>query len=168
MIVLNYSTNVPKKSSLSSWILSTTPVLPTRMYWQPRSQGSLERGWDIDKLFQGNSKSVLIARPPPPPRGGWPGAWVGGGGRPVIQILTLFQIKNCHFPHPCSDQTSKIHTCFQTWPLDRNYVIISWIGAQTKKFFKCISNSHVSISFLFTWNWNNKYVHTLPQFPRKP
>ena len=28
--------------------------------------------------------------------------------RPVVQILTLFQIKTCNFPHPFSDQTSKI------------------------------------------------------------
>ena len=31
----------------------------------------------------------------------------------------------CNFPHPFSDQTSEIHTRFQTWPLSRNYVIIT-------------------------------------------
>ena len=25
--------------------------------------------------------------------------------------------QRCHFPHPFSDQTSKIHTRIQTWPL---------------------------------------------------
>ena len=35
---------------------------------------------------------------------------------PVLQILNLFQAKKCHFPPPFSDQTSKIHTRFQTWP----------------------------------------------------
>ena len=45
--------------------------------------------------------------------------------RLVLQILTLFQTKKCHFPHLLSDQTSKIHTHFQTWPLGRNYVIIT-------------------------------------------
>ena len=60
----------------------------------------------------------------------------GAGGRdsweflvgvccPVLQILTLFQTKKCLFLHPFSDQTSKIHTCFQTWSLGRNYVIIT-------------------------------------------
>ena len=39
--------------------------------------------------------------------------------------LTLFQTKRCHFPHLFSDQTSKIHTRFQTLPLGRNYVIIT-------------------------------------------
>ena len=29
------------------------------------------------------------------------------------------------FSHPFSDQTSKIHTSFQIWPLGRNYVIIT-------------------------------------------
>ena len=44
---------------------------------------------------------------------------------PKVQILTLFQRKKCNFPHPFSDQTSKIHTGFQIWPLVRNYVIIT-------------------------------------------
>ena len=88
--------------------------------------------------------------------------------RPVLQILTLFQTKKCNFPHPFSDQTSKIHTRFQTWPLGRNYVIITSIRAQTKKLFKSISNSHISLSFSLIWNWNDKYVHTLPYFRRKP
>ena len=105
---------------------------------------------------------------------------LGGGGRgvysweflvgvcrPVLQILTLFQTKKCHFPHPFSDQTSKIHTRFQTWPLGRNYVIITSIRAQTKKFFKCISNSHIFISFLFIWNWNDKYMYA-PVVPSNP
>ena len=60
---------------------------------------------------------------------------------PVLQILTPFQNK-CNFPHPFSDHTSKIHTHSQTRPLGRNYVIITYIRLQTKKFFKCISNSH--------------------------
>ena len=45
--------------------------------------------------------------------------------RPVLQILTLFQTKKCHFPRLLSDLASKIHTRFQTWPLSRNYVIIT-------------------------------------------
>ena len=49
-------------------------------------------------------------------------------------------------------QTSKIHTRFQTWPLGRNYVIMAYIIAQTKSLFKCISNSHISASFIFIWN----------------
>ena len=34
--------------------------------------------------------------------------------RPVLQILTLFQNKKCNFPHLFSDQTSNVHTRFQT------------------------------------------------------
>ena len=43
---------------------------------------------------------------------------LGGGCHPILQILPLFQTKKCHFefPHPFSDQTSKIHTRFQSWP----------------------------------------------------
>ena len=86
----------------------------------------------------------------------------------VLQILPRIQTKNYNYPHPFSDQTSKIHTRFQTWPLGRNYFIITQIRAQTQKLFKPIWNSHISLSFLLIWNCNDKNVHTLPQFPRKP
>ena len=53
--------------------------------------------------------------------------WARGGGDllvgvccPVLKILTRFQTKKCNFRHPFSDQTG-----FQTWPLGRNYVIIT-------------------------------------------
>ena len=48
----------------------------------------------------------------------WRGVLLGilGGGSLVLQILSLFQTKKCHFPHLFSDQISKIHTHFQTWP----------------------------------------------------
>ena len=39
---------------------------------------------------------------------------VVGACRPVLQILTLFQTKTCHFPYPFSDLTFKNHTRFQT------------------------------------------------------
>ena len=43
---------------------------------------------------------------------------LGGVCRPVLQILTLaISDHKCHFPHPFSNQTCKIHTRFQTWPL---------------------------------------------------
>ena len=60
--------------------------------------------------------------------GGWGYSWefLVGVCRLVLQILTLFQTaKNCNFPHPFSDPTSKIHTRFQTCPLGRNYVSIT-------------------------------------------
>ena len=43
----------------------------------------------------------------------------------VLQILDWFQTKKSNFPHLFSDQPSKIHTHFQTWPLGKNYVIIT-------------------------------------------
>ena len=48
--------------------------------------------------------------------GGYYWEFLVGVCRPVLQILTLFQTKKCHFPHPFSDQISKIHTHFQTVP----------------------------------------------------
>ena len=87
--------------------------------------------------------------------GGTPGnSWWGCAAR-FSKSLPDFGPKKYNFPHPFSDQTSKIHTCFQTWPLGTNYVIVS------KKFFKFISNSHSFLSFLLIWNWNDKYVHRL-------
>ena len=53
----------------------------------------------------------------------------GGGGHSWEFLagvcLTLFQTKKCYFPYLSSEQTSKIHTHFQTLPLGRNYVIIT-------------------------------------------
>ena len=45
--------------------------------------------------------------------------------RPVLQILTLFQTKKWHFPHPFSDLAFKIHTHFQTWFFLTNSIKIS-------------------------------------------
>ena len=100
--------------------------------------------------------------------GGYSWEFLVGVCRRVLQILPRIQTKNYNYPHPFSDQTSKIHTRFQTWPLGRNYFIITQIRAQTQKLFKPIWNSHISLSFLLIWNCNDKNVHTLPQFPRKP
>ena len=49
--------------------------------------------------------------------GGYSSKLSMGVCRPVLQILTLFQTKTCHFPHPFSDLASKVHTRFQTWLL---------------------------------------------------
>ena len=42
-----------------------------------------------------------------------------------LHILTLFQTQKYNFSPPFSDQTSKIDTRFQTWRLDRKFVIIA-------------------------------------------
>ena len=68
-------------------------------------------------------ESFCVRRRKMPGRYSW--EFLVGVCRPVLQILTLFQTKKCNFPHPFSDQTSKIHTRFQTCPLGRNYVIIT-------------------------------------------
>ena len=47
-------------------------------------------------------------------------------------MLYIFQTKKCNFPYPFSDQASRIHTRFQTWPVDRNYIIITLTRAQKK------------------------------------
>ena len=54
--------------------------------------------------------------------------------RSVLQILTLFQTKKCHFLHSFSDRASKIQTRFQTWP-PRNYIIITQLQEHQKKRF---------------------------------
>ena len=54
--------------------------------------------------------------PAPDPRKGVVLGILGGGWCPVLRILTLLQTKKCDFPHPFSEQISKIHTHFRTWP----------------------------------------------------
>ena len=145
--------------------------------------------------------------PAPYPRTGVLLGILGGGWCLVLRILILLHSKKCYFAHPFSDQISKIHTYFRTWPnLACSRLSDSWgdfpvfsrfifvfalsqfsgpsylgawnrlglirhklshhyqVRAETKKFSKCISNSHISISILFIWNWNDEYVHscTLP------
>ena len=141
------------------------------------------------------------------PGGGTTGnSWWGCSAR-FSESWPYCRPNNGHFPHPFSDQISKIHTHFRTWPnLACSRFSDSWgdspvfsrfifvfslsqfsgpnylralnrlglirqkfchhyqVRAETKKFSKCISNSHISISFLFIWNWNDKYIHscTLP------
>ena len=56
--------------------------------------------------------------------GGYSWEFLAGVCRPMLQILTLFQTKICHFLHPFLDLAPKIYTRFQTW-LPRNYVIIT-------------------------------------------
>ena len=51
--------------------------------------------------------------------GGYSWEFFVGVCRPVLQILIRFQIKKrCSFPHPFSDQTSKIHSRFQLLRLE--------------------------------------------------
>ena len=56
-----------------------------------------------DLFFRGTSWEFLV--------------WVC---RLVLRILTLFEPKKCHFPHPFSDLASKIHTRFPTWRWSQN------------------------------------------------
>ena len=59
------------------------------------------------------------------PGGGVLPGILGGGVAPGSPSLTRFQTKKCNFPHPFSDQTFKIHTRFQIWPLGRSYVMVT-------------------------------------------
>ena len=54
--------------------------------------------------------------PAPDPRRGVLLWILGVGGPPGSPNLTPFQTQKCRFPHSFSDQISKIHTHFQTWP----------------------------------------------------
>ena len=78
--------------------------------------------------------------------GGYSREFLVGVCRPVLHLLTLFQTKKCVFPHPFSDQTSKIHTHFQTWPLGRNYVSIC-LDYRAKK----ISSNAFRICIFLKW-----------------
>ena len=59
----------------------------------------------------------------PPPRSTpeTPGNFWWGVCHPVLQILTLFHTKKYNFPHPFSDQSSKIHTHLKGWSAIRGH-----------------------------------------------
>ena len=99
-----------------------------------------------------------------------------GGGGVLLGILSggacaarfskswpYFRPKNV-IPHPFSDQTSKIHTRFQTFPLGKNYVIITQLREQTKKIS---SNAfRICIFLLFSRSYSfgietiNTFIHS--------
>ena len=81
--------------------------------------------------------------------------------------------KKCYFPHPFSDLVSKIHTRFQTWKrvtkrnitcLHKTEIMSSLLRLKPpqKDFFNTISNSHITLSFLIIWNWNDEQTDTQP------
>ena len=39
-----------------------------------------------------------------------------------------------------------------------------WVKLQQKDFLKSISNAHITLSFLFIWNWNDEHINTQPYF----
>ena len=68
---------------------------------------------------------------------------VGGGVPPVLQILTLFETKKWHFPHPFSDLAYA-----------EIMLTLLKLEHQQKDFSKSISNCHspITLSFLFIYN----------------
>ena len=76
--------------------------------------------------------------------------------RPVLKIfLPDFRPKNV----PVLDQTSKIHTRFQTCPLGRNYVSIILIRARTKKNYS-IPFEFAYFSFLLSYSFEIETIKT--------
>ena len=67
---------------------------------------------------------------------------LGGGVQLIFQILTLFQTKKCHFPHPFSDLAFRWKLC---------HTVITYIRAQAK----ISSNAfriRILLFFLLIWN----------------
>ena len=92
---------------------------------------------------------------------------LGGGGyswellmgvcHPVLQILTLLQTKNAIF--------HTIHTRFLTSSLGRNYVIITYIRAQTKHFSNAFRiRIFAFLSYSFGIDTINTFIHV--SFPK--
>ena len=107
----------------------------------------------VARTFSDNlSRNSCIFKGIIKPGGDYSQEFLVGVCRPVLQILTLCQTKKCHF-----------HTRFQTRPVKSRYPFSDLafrqklcyhylVRAQTKKIFKSISNSHISLSFLLIWN----------------
>ena len=81
------------------------------------------------------------------------------GGRVPPRVLN---------PRPISDQNMSFST--PVFSPDHWQIMSSLLSLQRqqKTFLNSISNLYITLSFLFIWNWNNKYVYTLLWFPRKP
>ena len=83
--------------------------------------------------------------------------WEGCTSRVRVCLLVLHIIFRTR---KYKNRPLKIHTRFQTWPLFRNYFIITYISAPSQK--QTNSARCISCSILFTWNWNDKYVNFIP------
>ena len=71
--------------------------------------------------------------------GGYSWEFVVRVPRPVLQILTLFQIKKKTFHFPCRFETWRLRSITVFRPgVGRNYVIITWIRRPTKRFLKIL------------------------------
>ena len=80
--------------------------------------------------------------------------------------------------NPTQFQTKKgkLYTLLKSIPVFRPGLPLSLqklchllrLEREQKDLLKCISVSHISLSFFFIWNRNDRYVRTLPLFPRKP
>ena len=83
--------------------------------------------------------------------GGYSWELLVGVFHPVLQILTLFDTKKWHFPHPFSDLAYA-----------EIMLTLLKLEHQQKDFSKSFSNCHspITLSFLFIYNWNDKYFHT--------
>ena len=89
--------------------------------------------------------------------GGYSWEFLVGVCGPVLQILTLFQIKKIVI----------FHIRFQTWgghktQQHKREIMSSLLRLkpQQKEFLKSISNSHITLSFLWIWNWNDEHIGT--------
>ena len=59
----------------------------------------------------------------------------------------------------------RLHNRGQAFSQKLCYHMGSWLSLlrleRKQKNYSSISNSHISLSFLLIWNWNDRYVHTL-------
>ena len=104
---------------------------------------------------------------------GTPGnSWWGCAAR-FSKSWPYVKPKKFHSPHPFSDLASKIHTSFSDLEvvIKRNITCLHkteimssslTLKPQRKDFLKSISNSHITLSFLFIWNWNDEHIDTQP------
>ena len=94
--------------------------------------------------------------PAPDPRREYYWEFLVGLCCPILQILTLFQTKKCYFPHPFSDQISKLHTHFRTWPsLACSRLSDSWETPQFSPLLfsvRAFSIQWTQLPFLGAWN----------------
>ena len=82
--------------------------------------------------------------------------------RPVLQILILFQTKNCPFSHPFSDLASKIHTHSRDRPL-RHYVWSSRRFEQQQKRFLKTDLCRIRVFLFLSYSFGIEPINTFVQ-----
>ena len=120
---------------ISSWVNTRIGPLKSHCQFANKVEGKFDRG------------------------GGYSWEFLVGVCSPVLQILTLYQTKKCHFPHPFSDQT--LNPYIASYSTQASLIFFQSPTFNCIKWFTPKSNLHNGInrannSLWKTYLWSNQ------------